>query len=110
LVIALKAPTLVALTHSDTTGSAICATRSKPEKKKPLVYAEFAILCEALQRIIITRNEQVSGSSPLGGSTKTPQTAGKRRLSSSHAKIFVSNSSQSRASFIAVAVCFAEES
>jgi hypothetical protein len=44
------------------------ATRSKPEMKKPLIYAEFAILCKALQRIIITRNEQVSGSSPLVGS------------------------------------------
>ncbi len=44
------------------------ATRGKPLKGKPLIYAEFAILCKALQRIIITRNEQVSGSSPLVGS------------------------------------------
>ncbi len=48
-------------------GAQYWATPSKPEKKEPFVYAEFAILCKALQRIIITRNEQVSGSSPLAG-------------------------------------------
>jgi hypothetical protein len=49
-------------------GAQYGAIRSNPEKRKPVGHAEFAILCKALQRIIITRNEQVSGSNPLVGS------------------------------------------
>ena len=37
-------------------------------EEKPLIYAGFAILCKVLQLIIITRNEQASGSSPIVGS------------------------------------------
>ena len=41
---------------------------SKAQKRKPPRYAGFANACNTRQRIIITLNEQVSGSSPLVGS------------------------------------------
>jgi hypothetical protein len=48
-------------------GAQYGAIRSNSEKRKPVVHAEFAILCKALQRLI-TRDEQDSGSNPLVGS------------------------------------------
>jgi hypothetical protein len=49
-------------------GAQYGATQGKPEKKKRLRYAGFATAGKALQQLIIIRNEQVSGSSPLVGS------------------------------------------
>ena len=54
--------------HLTPLGARYGATACKRGRRNRLTYAKFANLCKALQRLVITRNEQVSGSGPLVGS------------------------------------------